>query len=1047
MKPQKQPVAVNFARGLNTKSDPWQVPVGEFEDLQNTIFTKAGLMQKRNGYAQLPTLPNSSSTHLTTLNGNLTAVGSTIAALNAGNDNWVSKGSIDQVSLSTLPLIRNSVNQTQCDTAIASNGNICTVYTQTNAGSSTYMYAIADSVTGQNIISPTAIPAGSGAITGSPRVFLLGNYFVIVYTNTITAVAHLQYVSISVANPTTVTTPQDIAAAYIPSSLLSWDGVVGTNDRLYIAYNQTAGGQSIKVTYLSLSAAILGQTPATAVTFASEICTIMSMCIDTTGSFPVVYAAYYDVAGHTGKVLAVNYDLTTRMSATSVITSNTVSNITCAALSGVLTYYAEVNNNYSSGDESHFIAYRKVTLPATVTTGTVSPAAGSASSGTVCVRGVGLASKAFILNGNEYFLSTFQSISTYQPTFFLINGTTSLQTAPIVVAKFASGNGGGDLTLGLPNVTVSGLMAYMPYLNKDFVAAQNTVSATPVANPVVGVYSQTGINLASLVFGGGVDTAEIAANLHITGGFLWQYDGYLPVEHNFLLYPEIVMTTSASTGGHLTDQQYYYVSVYEWEDNQGNVYRSTPSLPKTITTVGGGASAVTINTTYMRLTRKIANPAKIVIYRWSVAQPIFYRVTSLTSVQLNLTTSDELSFVDTLADASIVGNDILYTTGGVLEDTNAPAFDAVFLFDDRLWGIDAEDKNLLWFSKQVIEATPVEMSDLLTIYVAPSIGAQGPTGPLKCGAAMDDKLILFKASAINYINGTGPDNTGANNQYSQPIFITATVGCSNQQSIVFQPQGLMFEFQSEAGNQIWLLDRNLGTSYIGAAVETFTQNATVESAVNIPGTNQVRFTLSSGITLMYDYYFQQWGTFTNVPATSSCVYQGVQAFINSSGQVYQESSGTYLDGSNPVLMSFITGWLNLAGLQGYQRAFFFYLLGRYLSPHKMFIQVAYDYNSAPQDSVIITPTNFSPVYGGSGSDAENPYGQQLTYGGSTDVESWRVFLKKQRCQSFQISFNEIFDPSMGLPAGAGLTLSGLNIIVGVKSGWRTQSSGHSAGTN
>lgn len=1047
-KPQKQPVSINFSQGLNTKTDPWQLPPGQFLSLVNSVFVKGGLLQKRNGHRGLPALPDTSSTYATTLNDNLTAVGASIAALNAGSDAWVPKGTIAPMELTTLPLIRNSVNQTQCDAVIATNGLVCTVYTQTNTGTSTYKYAIADSVTGQNIVAPAAIPVSSGVVTGSPRVFLLGNYFVIVFTNVITAVSHLQYVAISTMTPTVVTANQDIASAYIPATTLSWDGAV-TNNNLYIAYNNTTGGQSIKVTYLSASQAATGSTSTTPVTFASEIATIMSVCIDTTTTpnSPTIYVAYWDSAGSTGKIFAVSLSLTTKMSPTSVLTSGTVLNVTTAAQAGVCNYFYEVPNNYSydSGVPSHYIAKRAITLPATVTTGTVSPAAGSAASGSIVARSVGLASKAFIVAGVEYLLAAYQS--PYQNTYFLINGSTSVAAAPIAVAKLAYQNGGGYLTLGLPSVSIYDSTVSFAYLVKDFIAAQSTVSATPVAGAILGVYSQTGINLASYTLNTSVVTAEIAGNLHITGGFLWQYDGYLPVEHNFFLYPDSVEVTTSTSGGLLTDQDYFYAATYEWEDNQGNVYRSAASIEVKQTTSGGNTSSNTVNVPYLRLTYKIANPLKIVIYRWSVAQPVFYRVTSLTSVQTNVTASDSLAFVDTLADTAIVGNDILYTTGGVVEDINAPSFDSIFLFDDRLWGIDAEDKNLLLFSKQVIEATPVEMSDLFSIYVAPSIGAQGPTGPLKCGAAMDDKAILFKASAMSYVNGTGPDNTGANNQYSQPVFITSTVGCSNQKSIVLMPDGLMFEFKSEAGNQIWILTRGLGTDYIGAPVEAFTKNATVDSAVNIPGTNQVRFTLSSGITLMYDYYYKQWGTFVDVPAVSSCLYQGLHTFINSSGAAFQESPGSYLDGSRPVLMSFTTGWLNLAGVQGYQRAFFFYLLGKYYSPHKLFIELAYDYNDSARSSVLITPTNFSPPYGGDGDDEENPYGQQAKYGGPSSVENWRIFLKKQRCQSFQISLSEQFDPTLGVAAGAGLTLSGLNIIVGVKQGFRAISTTHSAGVS
>jgi hypothetical protein len=40
---------------------------------------------------------------------------------------------------------------------------------------------------------------------------------------------------------------------------------------------------------------------------------------------------------------------------------------------------------------------------------------------------------------------------------------------------------------------------------------------------------------------------------------------------------------------------------------------------------------------------------------------------------------------------------------------------------------------------------------------------------------------------------------------------------------------------------------------------------------------------------------------------------------------------------------------------------------------------------------------------------------------------------------------EIYDPSLGVNAGAGLSLSGLALIVGIKKGYRTQSAAKSFG--
>ena len=190
----KQPINISFSQGLDTKTDKFQVPVGKFLALNNTVFNKGGLLTKRNGYSALATLPTTTSNYLTTYNGSLTAVDSSLYAYNPGAANWVSKGHFHPLSLSTLPIIRNNSSQIQCDSVTAPNGSICTVYSESDGVTTTYKYTISDSATGQNIISATDIPVVSGVVTGSRKVFLLTSYFDIVFTNVITAVAGVSHV-------------------------------------------------------------------------------------------------------------------------------------------------------------------------------------------------------------------------------------------------------------------------------------------------------------------------------------------------------------------------------------------------------------------------------------------------------------------------------------------------------------------------------------------------------------------------------------------------------------------------------------------------------------------------------------------------------------------------------------------------------------------------------------------------------------------------------------------------------------------------------------
>ncbi len=232
-------------------------------------------------------------------------------------------------------------------------------------------------------------------------------------------------------------------------------------------------------------------------------------------------------------------------------------------------------------------------------------------------------------------------------------------------------------------------------------------------------------------------------------------------------------------------------------------------------------------------------------------------------------------------------------------------------------------------------------------------------------------------------------------------------------------------FQSDKG--IWLLARNLQTNYIGAPVEGF-NGSLVNSANVIPDTNYVLFTLSTGQMLMYDYYFAQWGTFVGAPAISSTIYNGFHTILSPYGQILQQNSG-YLDNANPVLMSFTSSWFNLASLQGYERLYDFYLLGKFLSPHSLLCQIAYDYNPSIVNQKLITPTNFS-------SSTPSGFGVPVPFGSPSNKEQFRVHAKKQLCESFQITITEVFNPAYGTVAGSGFTMSGITLELAIKSATR-----------
>lgn len=1015
----KTPIDISFAGGLDQKTDPFRVAAGKFLRLENSVFTKEGLLQKRAGFDLITSLPTKDYNYLTTFNGNLTAIGPDFAAFDASVNSWGIKGDFQGIDLNTLPLIRNNFNQSQTDVAIAANGLVCTVYTEVQSGSTTVRrYAIADRTTGQNLVAPTTLIATSGTVTSAPRVFLLGSYFIILFS---TSTNHLQYIAVSTANPNISTAAADISTSIANSSTQAFDAAVA-NNTLILAWNGNAAS-GLKTTTLT-STLVLS---ATVIQDAAHQSTVVSVNIDTSPSSSdafLVWALYYDAGTSAGYALAINGFQAQVVAPMQVITAENVANITASAMHGTNTFIYEVNNNYAAplSAPTHYL--RSNTVDQTPTVGTP----------TTFIRSVGLASKSVWLNGVIYFLSAFAS--TYQSTYYLMDLTGTIS------ARWAYGNGGGYSPYGLANLLEDGETLLAPYLQTDLIEAVNKDTNVSAHTQTAGIYSQTGINLISLEFTNSkLTSAEIGQNLFLSGGFLWEYDGYVPVENNFFLWPDAVgFVSTATVGGALAHQIHYYQALYEWSDNQGNVYRSAPSIPLLANISGSGTNTntITLQVPTLRLTYKTANPVKITLYRWSTAQQTYYQVTSITSPLQNSLTTDSVTFTDILSDASILGNNILYTTGGVVENISPPALSAITLFGSRLFGINAEDRNQLVYSKTVIENTSVDMSDLFTYFVAPTLAAQGPTGEMRCVSPMDDKLIIFKKDAAYYLTGNGPDNTGANNDYPvAPVFITSVVGCSNQASIVFTPNGLLF--QSDKG--IWQLGRDLSTQYIGKDVEDFTQNALVVSAVGVPGTNQVRFTLDSGITLVYDYFFGQWGTFTGIPALSSTLYGGMHTFIDKYGRVAQETAGNYMDMGSPVLMAFTTAWIKLAGLQGFERFYFANMLGTYLSPFSLQVGIAYDYIDGDRQQITVLPSDFGGTWG-----SDNYYGASSPYGGiNNGIFSARLFPEKQKCQSFQLSVDEQYDASQGRPAGAGLTLSGLALVVGAKRGFRTQSAKKSFG--
>lgn len=1010
---QKQSIILNFAQGLDTITDPNQLPFGKFVSLSNSVFLKENSatlasLVKRNGFPAITQLADGATSYVTTYNTNLVAAGNGFRVYSQPTNQWSgiigSITSYQSAQLSVNSLIRNNFNQTTVDAA-AANNLICLAYTESPAVGSVsqnyYKYSIIDANSGQALVQPTQIISSFGTVSYMAKAFAVGSKFAVVFPSVASGSAKLQYILFDQNNINSVSAIRDVTASYQPSTIGStgsFDGVVASNT-LFLGWNSNAAG-GVKVTSFDST---FTQGTVSAISSVSTI-NYISMCADTSSQGALTVWASYNTGTAASAIYTTAFDDHQILKgATTAAGSFLASAISNWSIYGRCYTYVETPLTYSYDAT---IPDRQINMILS------EPGFGSTVLSSLG-NSIGLASKPFLVGSQAFFLAN--HYSTYQPSYFLVNSMCGF------VGRLAYGNSGmvyqtatatsfvaSNVQSNPPSVFTIGSSYGFPYLVKTNITSVNKGTNLSSTTQVAGIYSQVGINAARFTFDQTKTyTSEAASNLHLSGGHLWMYDGNYPVEHGFNLYPENLEAFPSAASGNMASQAYFYIAIYKWVDRAGNIHKSAPSIPYSFNLVGSTSVSVWVPT--LRLTNKIQTPPTVAIYRWSQNQQVYYKVAEVTPTSINglfgagsFSVVNAYQFTDTFSDNQILGNEALYTNGGVVENIAAPATSALVQFDSRIWLIDSEDPNVLWYSQPIVENTPVEFSDLLTYFVPQNLASQTSTGPIRAIGAMDDKLIVFKKNSIFYINGTGPDLTGANSQYSQPIFIAGSIGCTNQASIVLIPNGLMF--QSDKG--IWLLGRDLSVSYVGKDVQSYNAS-TITSAQLIPGTNQVRFVLDSGIVLMYDYLVQQWGTF-NISAKSSCVFGNLHTLLDSNNNVIQESIGTYSDVGGPVVQSWQTGWINLAGLSGYQRSYRMYVLGQFKSPHTYTMGIGYDYDAGVHQLATVNPMN--------------------VVGSGTSVEQWQINFAQQQCESFQLTFTEVSSQS----AGAGLTISGINLVYGGK---------------
>lgn len=494
---------------------------------------------------------------------------------------------------------------------------------------------------------------------------------------------------------------------------------------------------------------------------------------------------------------------------------------------------------------------------------------------------------------------------------------------------------------------------------------------------------------------------QSSATLIWNGGLITEYDGQPATELGFLNFPEITNAVVGTTGGGIADGQYSYAAVFQWTDNRGNLHQSSPSPPHIVSvTSGTGTSLVTLTISNLPLTLKKGPdrfPVQVAIFRTDANGTVYHQVIDLANpLPILNDPSTYTTFVDTNSDANIDANALIYTQGGVVDNIYPPASITLTNYNNRVWLIPSEDPNTAWYAKTVTPGVGLSFSDLLTAV----IDQRG--GPVTALAAFDDKIVFFKKTVPFFSVGDGANDLGLSATLSPPQIVASDVGCAFPKSIILNmPMGIMFK--SEKG--IYLLDRSLQAHYIGKEVEAYNAE-TVTSAVLDQKKSQIRFLVSSGVALVYDYIYAQWSTFTNHLGLAADIWQANYTYCRNDGDIYNETPGAYVDKTAAIILKVGTAWIKLTDIQNYQRVTKLFVVGEYKSPHLLNGLLYFDYQTSP-----LANFQFNP---------------QLALGmnGDDDVYQFRYFMKHQRCESFRLVLSDDFT---GVSPGEGYSLTQLSI--------------------
>lgn len=980
-------VAIPFVAGLETKAATAVVGPDKLAVLQNGVFTKQGAVAKRYGYTAVPDytvagLLDGEKRGVFDGNGALTLA--TSRRLNGRvGDLWESRGRYAAVTYRADEVSHANRNQSAADSATV-NGVTAVVWKY--ATNSIYFQLFdADNV------PLSAVIALATATADYPSALAVGDNILLLYANTstnnlIARVIRTADLAGSLATATTATVRSDLTADRLYSiaegpdgtGLLTWVADNSASLEFVCAAHVNAFGATSAATQIS------GDTTALPPAIAYNA---------TTNTVCVTWA----VTGGNVEFREVTFG-TLAGGAETDSTVGTAGRVAVTPTDDDTSYAA--GNNFCIATESTLGATDDLNVVTLITTGVV--ATTTVRHAHLASRGLTLAEQGCFVLGHESRTGLQNGYYLYAHDGYLIGAFEQVTALDRSSSPELPGLSGGVMTVG-----------FQRGLDVDDFKTQ---------------FAHTGIRLLRFNDAGRVSTAKLGQTTYLSGCQLWAYDGNQPVEAGFHMFPDVTTADFAANDINneslITAKQYNYRFYYEWYNARGERCRSLPMQRSYTPTFASGEGEITITLPTLRHTLKSATYGRqaevsIVVYRTAGdSSNVFYRVSSPDPAVsgdngyiANTFGADSVSWTDSMPDASLEDNERDMFSLSQLLSAPIPGPEVLYATQDRLYLAGGSvPRGSVLPSKQHLPGDMLECASENEVRPC--------TDHVVALGSINETVVAFTEREAFLLSGPGFDNAGGGQPFGTGR-VTSDVGCTAPGSVVMVPGGLLFK----SSKGIYGMGQDFSVEYLGAPVEAFNGQAITAASV-IPDTNQVVFVCSDGDTLMFDYFYGQWGTFTQHRGVSGCVVGDDYAYLRNDGTVYVRAIGTYTDAGSPITMKVRTGRFRGDALQGQMMMRYFGILGEYKSPHSLTVRLYYDRNefASHERTIDVTGTLNQATWGSSAT-----WGSDQYWGGTGGIRDYRWLMRAKRNKFAQIAFE--FEDSISGEAGASFELTELLLEV------------------